>query len=259
MKKNLTGTLKSFGIKFHAVTYATLKQEISRCIATREPVTIGYMNLHGAYLYRNDIHFREFFDAENIVYADGFSITFLRKLLWGDVAADMRFTLTHELPDFLTFCRDNGYSVFYVGSEEAVVRAGIDYFARSIPGLKFGGCGGFFDQTAGSATSRSVLREIETFGPDILLVGMGMPRQEIWIHGNRNDIAAPIVYACGAAIEFYSGFVARPPAWLGSIGLVWLYRLIQEPRKLWFRYLVEPFFLLPVVFKELAERIRGSR
>ncbi len=245
----------SFGVKFDSITYAGLKQEISRSVAAREPVNVGYMNLHGAFLHLRDTRFRQFFEGARIVYADGFPIVFWRRLLWGDVSSDMRFSLTHELPDFFAFCRDRRLSVYYVGSEAAVARAGIDRFVRDIPGLRLGGCGGFFDMARGSAGSQAILKEIEGFAPDILFLGMGMPRQEIWAADNRDAIAAPVVYACGAAIEYYAGHAARPPVWLAAAGLGWLFRLVHEPRKLWFRYLVEPLFLLPAMGRELAARV----
>ncbi len=233
-------------------------EEILRCAVKRQAIHIGYMNLHGAFLYQRDPRFREFLDTAHIVYADGFPVMAWRRMLWGDVSAGMRFSLTHLLPAFLTFCRDHGLAVYYIGSEPAVVQAGIAHFVRVIPGLKLAGCDGFFDMTAGSSGTLSLLRQIAEFKPDIVLLGMGMPRQEIWALDNRGVIAAPVVYACGAAIEYYSGLIALPPAWLGPAGMTWLFRFLHDPRKLWFRYLVEPVLLIPQALTELASRLTGD-
>jgi N-acetylglucosaminyldiphosphoundecaprenol N-acetyl-beta-D-mannosaminyltransferase len=250
---------KSFGARFDPITYGDLEREILRCAASRETIHVGYMNLHGAFLYQRDSRFREFFDTARMVYADGFPIMAWRRILWGDVTPDMRFTLIHILPTFLAFCRNHGLSVYYVGSEPAVVRAGIEHFTREIPGLKLDGCSGYFDMTIHSSATLSVLRRIESFKPDIVLLGMGMPRQEIWAMENRSSIAAPVVYTCGAAIEYYSGLAALPPAWLGPLGLTWLFRLVHDPRKLWFRYLVEPVMLFPRALSELGSRMTKTK
>ena len=254
MKKKL----KSFGVGFDNITYSILKREIAQCVASGKRVHIGYMNLHGAFLFAQRARFREFVDTAHIVYADGFPMVLWRRMLWGDVSGGVRFTLTNELPDFLEFCLAQDISVYYIGSEANVVRAGVDCFKERIQGLRLDGRSGYFDLTPGSSGTQSVLREIEAFGPDVLLVGLGMPRQEEWVLSNRKDIRAPVVYTCGAAIEYFSGAVREPPAWLGPYGLTWLFRLSQEPGKLWYRYLVEPLFLIPIALKELWHKIRGN-
>jgi N-acetylglucosaminyldiphosphoundecaprenol N-acetyl-beta-D-mannosaminyltransferase len=89
------------------------------------------------------------------------------------------------------------------------------------------------------------------------LVGMGMPLQENWILQNRNELNCPVVYSTGAAIEYFSGAVERPPAWISDRGFEWLFRLKTEPRKLWRRYLIEPFFLLVPAFRDIRARLAG--
>jgi N-acetylglucosaminyldiphosphoundecaprenol N-acetyl-beta-D-mannosaminyltransferase len=84
---------------------------------------------------------------------------------------------------------------------------------------------------------------------------MGMPRQETWILENQDLLDAPVIYANGAAFEYFSGYVARPPAWISKFGLEWLFRLFSEPKRLWRRYLVEPLFLLPSLWLEMRERV----
>src|SRR5205823_1182075 len=100
------------------------------------------------------------------------------------------------------------------------------------PGLRISGCADGFDLHAG------LVDEINAAKPDIVLVGMGTPRQELWITAHRHAIQAPVVWAVGALFGFVTGQIPRGPHWMTSHGLEWLCRLAVEPRKLWRRYVV---------------------
>jgi N-acetylglucosaminyldiphosphoundecaprenol N-acetyl-beta-D-mannosaminyltransferase len=100
---------------------------------------------------------------------------------------------------------------------------------------------GYFDP--GGEENERVLRAIEAFAPDVLLVGMGMPRQEHWIMDNLDRLGSTVLLPCGASIDYVAGEIPTPPRWAGRWGLEWLYRLLAEPGRLWKRYLIEPWFL----------------
>jgi N-acetylglucosaminyldiphosphoundecaprenol N-acetyl-beta-D-mannosaminyltransferase len=104
---------------------------------------------------------------------------------------------------------------------------------------------GYFDP-AGEA-NESVLEEIRRFAPEVVMIGMGMPRQEQWIADNINSLGSAVVLPCGAAIDYVAGEIPTPPRWAGRWGLEWLYRLLAEPGRLWKRYLVEPWFVLLLI------------
>ena len=90
--------------------------------------------------------------------------------------------------------------------------------------------------------------------PDVLFVGLGAPKQERWIWRHKNELQVPVFIGVGAAFDFIAGTVKRAPLWMQRCGLEWLFRLCQEPRRLWRRYLVgNPIFLWLVV-KELVKK-----
>jgi N-acetylglucosaminyldiphosphoundecaprenol N-acetyl-beta-D-mannosaminyltransferase len=115
---------------------------------------------------------------------------------------------------------------------------------------------GFFDTTPGSMESVAVLEAIRAFRPHILLVCMGMPRQEYWIQDNWERIHANAVLPMGAALDYWAGVIPTPPRWMGRMGLEWLCRLLSEPRRLWRRYLVEPWALLVPLAAALLRLMR---
>lgn len=129
--------------------------------------------------------------------------------------------------------------------------------AAAHPGCQIGVHHGYFDPDPASAENQAVLAAILDFGPDILLVGMGMPRQEAWILANRHAVPRGVMFSVGAAFDYEAGAQTAAPRWMGRLGLEWLFRLASQPRRLAFRYLVEPWFLLPAALEDLrAKRLR---
>ena len=104
-----------------------------------------------------------------------------------------------------------------------------------------------------------MLDEIAQFHTDILMVGMGMPRQEHWIVDHLDRIPAHAILTAGACMDYVAGVVATPPRWMGRAGLEWLYRLGSEPGRLWRRYLLEPWHVLGFALRRRAAHIRGDR
>jgi N-acetylglucosaminyldiphosphoundecaprenol N-acetyl-beta-D-mannosaminyltransferase len=116
---------------------------------------------------------------------------------------------------------------------------------------------GYFDHSAGSAENEAVLEEINATAPDILLAGLGMPLQEIWLTQNRQRLDAGVALSGGAVFDYASRRVRRGPPILTEHGFEWLARFLREPRRLWRRYLLgNPMFLLRVMRQILVRPAR---
>jgi N-acetylglucosaminyldiphosphoundecaprenol N-acetyl-beta-D-mannosaminyltransferase len=140
---------------------------------------------------------------------------------------------------------DKGWRVFNLGSPKQVAEKCAAELRRLHPTLKLEVGSGFFDARRGSAENEAVIRRINAYRPDLLLVGMGMPRQEFWTQENFARLNAHVILSSnGAAFDYLAGVVPTPPRWAGRIGLEWFFRLIKEPRRLFARYLVEPWYIL---------------
>ena len=138
-----------------------------------------------------------------------------------------------------------------LGATRENTEAACDRFARMAPQHKFGLSATAFSPRAGEQRIVADLLEIR---PDILLVAMGVPRQEFWIDG-LNEEHATIAIGVGALFDFISGAVPRAPAWMRRLRLEWLFRLIMEPKRLWHRYVVgNPVFLLHLLRHRLSRR-----
>jgi N-acetylglucosaminyldiphosphoundecaprenol N-acetyl-beta-D-mannosaminyltransferase len=99
-----------------------------------------------------------------------------------------------------------------------------------------------------------VLAAIRSFRPHILMVGMGMPRQEHWILDNLDEIEVRVILTAGACMDYVAGAVPTPPRWMGRWGLEWLFRLGSDPTRLWRRYLIEPWFVFRLFIRDLLAR-----
>ena len=121
------------------------------------------------------------------------------------------------------------------------------------PGLRIEVAHGYFDARGGSAENRAILDRIGSYQPNILMVGMGMPRQEHWVVDNVQMIRANAILTAGATMDYVVGAIATPPRSAGRYGMEWYFRFADEPGRLWRRYLIEPLTLLGPLIAELLK------
>lgn len=115
------------------------------------------------------------------------------------------------------------------------------------------------NRRAGEHVRREVVESIKASRPDIVLVGLGAPKQELWIHEAAAELAPAVLLGVGASIDFVAGTAKRAPAWMSRVGLEWSYRLAQEPRRMWRRYLVRDPKFLRIVLADLVARVRQRK
>ena len=115
-----------------------------------------------------------------------------------------------------------------------------------------GGRDGFFEW--GGAQEAEILLDIAAFRPDVLMVGMGMPRQEAWIERCYDRLPDCVILPVGAAFDYEAGAITTPPSWTGRLGLEGVYRLLCEPRRTFARYVLEPWALVRPALQDVAMR-----
>jgi N-acetylglucosaminyldiphosphoundecaprenol N-acetyl-beta-D-mannosaminyltransferase len=120
-------------------------------------------------------------------------------------------------------------------SEDALVELTVALRTR-FPGLQIAGAYAPPFRELSAQEDEQVAARIERSGAQVVWVGIGQPRQELWIARMRGRLSAPLLIAVGAAFDFHAGLVPQAPAWMGRHGLEWSYRLAREPRRLWRRY-----------------------
>lgn len=244
------------GVRLDALTFADLQRIIEESVELDERCLIANHNLHSVYLFHHDAKMRAFYGCARYVYVDGMPLVWIGRLLGHPLRRKHRPTCIEYLRPLLTEAARRGWRVFYLGSRPEVAERGLYMFKKELPGLKMATAHGYFHAEPSGEENQEILKRIEAYQPNILMVGMGMPRQEHWILENLERIQANVIINVGACLDFLAGEKSTAPRWLGQIGLEWVYRLVSEPRRLWRRYLLEPWFITGLILREGAERIR---
>jgi N-acetylglucosaminyldiphosphoundecaprenol N-acetyl-beta-D-mannosaminyltransferase len=247
------------GLRVGAYDMASLTERVAQAVAGNEHIVVANHNLHSLYLCGRDAKLRAFHERAEVTHADGMSIIALARLLGTPLSRQHRVTYVDWIGPLMRTAATHGWRVFSVGGRPGVFeRAAVELCARH-PGLRIAGTHGYFDHSAGSTDSAVVLARIAAFDPQVLLVGMGMPTQEHWVHDHRSALRGNAILMAGAAMDYVAGVVPTPPRTAAAAGLEWAWRLAAEPTRLWRRYLVEPWHVLGMVLAERVGRRQGGR
>ena len=209
-------------------------------------------NLHSLFLVRRNPQMAALYARADIIEVDSTPLTLWAKLIYGRSRRFHRCTYMDFRTLFWDLAQAQGWRVCYVGGRPGVVEAAAQSLRGRWPRAVIGGRDGFF--AWGGAEEEAALAEITAFRPDVLLVGMGMPRQEAWIERNYDRLPPCPILPVGAAFDYEAGVVATPPSWTGRLGLEGVYRLLGEPRRMGMRYLVEPWTLVWPALGDLVQR-----
>lgn len=224
------------GVRVDAVQLADAVAQLRRWIDDRESTTrfVAVTGMHGIAESRESSEFRRVLNAADLVVPDGMPLVWVGR------------TKGHRLPHRVCgselmddFCRVSGsaYRHFFYGGAPGVA----DELARTLHQKHGIVVAGTYtppfrpltkDEEKDSAT------RLEQSAPDVIWVGLSTPKQEHWMYQQRTKLRVPIMLGVGAAFDMNSGRSRRAPQWMRESGLEWLFRLLQDPRRLWRRYLI---------------------
>lgn len=242
---------RMLGFKTTPMTGSEIVEIVSQCASRGRRTVIASLNVHGMYIGLVDRTFRALHeDHRTLVHIDGIPLIWIGRLLGIPIRGEHRTAVLDWILPLMQNAAARGLRVYYLGSTAAVVQAGITRLKEIVPALEIAGHDGYFDANPESSENRKIVDEINSYATDILVVGMGMGRQEKWIWENLDDLRATCVLTTGAYLEFISGTVPTPPRWLGRAGLEWLFRLATSPRRFAWRYLVEPWLVAWLLIKQ---------
>ncbi|MDG4594371.1 MAG: WecB/TagA/CpsF family glycosyltransferase [Candidatus Contendobacter sp.] len=176
------------------------------------------------------------------VTADGMPVVWLARILGTPLSG--RVTGADLVPALASAMARTGHRLFLLGGRGDIGQQAADQLRRQNPGLQIAGVYSPFVHTEGEAALNAetddveIVERINRAAPDVLLVGFGNPKQELWFHRNRHQLKAGVSIGIGGTFEFIVGRVARAPEWMQRSGLEWIYRITQDPGRLWKRYAV---------------------
>ena len=244
--RDLTNIL---GIRVDRLDTKGVLKHIDDFIAGGRKCQVSYVNAHCFNYTFSDKEYRNILLASDLVYADGMAVVWSSYLYRNEKPLSERVNLGDFLYSLCNLCVEKEYSLFLLGGREGIAGKAAERLIREYPKLKIAGKHhGFF----GINNEQEVIEQINNSGANILLVGMGVPKQEKWIARNKNILQPSVLWGVGALFDYYSGYIKRAPLWMRKAGLEWLFRLFVEPGRLWKRYVIGNLLfsfriLLPVI------------
>jgi exopolysaccharide biosynthesis WecB/TagA/CpsF family protein len=242
-------TIELLGVPFARLTPEQAVDAAEELFRRQQPAWIAVENVHAVNLALSDRSHLGVLRSADLVLNDGKGVMLGARLLGRSFPADLNGNFFTPL--LLDRAAGRGWRTFLLGAAPGVVERAADRLRARHPGLVIAGTRDGF--IAPDEHDR-VCAGIRASRAELLLIGIGMPRQERWAHEHLRDTGVRLASTVGAFFDFQTGTVPRAPAWLNSVGLEWVHRLALEPRRLWRRYLLgNPIFVLRV----LAQRLGG--
>jgi N-acetylglucosaminyldiphosphoundecaprenol N-acetyl-beta-D-mannosaminyltransferase len=234
-----------FGIPIDLGEPSELLRTITGWVGNGRRHRVMYVNAHVLNQSQESPELRAALEEADLVYCDGYGVRVAAKAL--ELPVPHRMTGADWVWSLAALCEQSEQSVYLLGSEPAVAAEAARRLRRWYPNLRIAGHHhGFFE--LGSPHAERVLEDINERAPDILLVGMGTPKQELWVQQNAHLVDVDVLWTVGALFDYVSGRVPRAPGWLADNGLEWIFRLGVEPQRMWRRYLLgNPVFLTRVM------------
>lgn len=212
---------------------------------------ISFLNANNANLMMGDPDYKDVLSRQ-IVFPDGIGVDIASRAVYGE-SFPANLNGTDFVPALLTFMEQKK-RIGLIGAAPGVAERAAEGFAKHAPWHEFVAVSdGYFDERRDSA---EILKRISDLKLDVLLVAMGSPKQEKWVDEYIRPQHARLVLSVGALFDFAAGAVPRAPSWIRKARLEWSYRLLQEPTRLWRRYILgNPLFLTRVLVSALKHRL----
>jgi N-acetylglucosaminyldiphosphoundecaprenol N-acetyl-beta-D-mannosaminyltransferase len=245
-------TVTLLGCRIDALTLDETVDRVDRLVACGGPSQAMLVNADILLQVRDDSRLRAIASECNLVSADGQSVVWAARLL--GKALPERVAGPDLFDALLALAATKSYTVYLLGAKPGIADTAKRVAMAAHPGLRVVGVHhGYF-----AMDDESVVDSVRQVRPQMLFVGMSSPRKEYWVSENLGRLDVPFVLGVGGTFDVVAGVVSRAPEILQTLGLEWAFRLCQEPRRMWKRYLVGNSRFAALVAKELVGRWRGD-
>lgn len=184
----------------------------------------------------------------DLILTDGKPLLWISK--WYGNAIKEKISGSDLFPKLCEMSAKKGYTMFFLGAAEGVAAKAAENLMNRYPGLEVVGT---YSPSFGFEKNELEMAKIEKMikdaHPHILIVGLGCPKQELFIYHNRNKLGVPISFGLGASLDFEAGKIKRAPRWMANHGLEWLYRITQDPKRMAKRYFIDDRKIIGIAMK----------
>jgi N-acetylglucosaminyldiphosphoundecaprenol N-acetyl-beta-D-mannosaminyltransferase len=233
-----------------AVTLEEAIERIAELVSVKRGGAVFTPNVDHIVKAEHDEIFRAAYDKASLSLVDGTPVLWASRAL--KTPLPEKVSGSDLVLPLMRRAAKEGWRVYLLGGAEGIADQAADVFRKM--GVNIVGTDAPFITGDGQDDKeRDTLGRILNHQPQLVLVALGAPKQELWIARVREKITPAVALGIGASLDFVTGKVTRAPSWVSSAGLEWVYRLAQEPRRLWRRYLVDDVAFAPIVLKTLTQ------
>jgi len=233
-----------FGLRIDKANYNELLAFVEDSIIADSHSCIAYANANLLNLVYKDNKLRECINTFSVIHPDGVGVYLASKRLYGNNGIKARFTGSDFYPLLAAKAIEKKRSVFFFGHSAET----LEKIRTNIPGLNIAGMNEGYD-----FDEREIIEKINRSKPQLLIIGLPSPQQELWLYKNRDKISFGCAILTGEGIKVFAGTKIRGPKIIRALGFEWFVRLIFNPAVYWKRYLIGiPLFLYRIVNKKLA-------
>jgi N-acetylglucosaminyldiphosphoundecaprenol N-acetyl-beta-D-mannosaminyltransferase len=223
-------------------------------IMSGRPHYIAVVNVAKVIKMRSDNGLKESVLSADLIGADGVPLVWASRLL-GDPLPG-RVNGTDLMYRLLEESHKKRYRIFFFGAREEVLQRVLEVVRTEYPGVIVAGFQhGYFS----SAEESAIAKKIHASSADVLFIAFDTPKKELWVKQYLTAMGVPVVHGVGGSFDVLAGLIPRAPSWMQRNGLEWLFRLLQEPRRMWRRYLVTNTLFIFLLLKEWLLYRMGRR
>ena len=243
------------GIQISSISMSNLLDDFAGLIRSSSKASVCITPVNSILAARKNDQVLAIYNNASYTLCDGVPVLWASRFLGTPIK--QRITGLDLLPALLEFCATNNFSLFFLGASPGVgnaLKAKAELLNPSI-NIKGVYCPPFAAKFEKEENDK-MMAAINTVKPDIVLVSLTAPKQDIWISENLKHLDTKIAIGIGGAFEVTAGLINRAPLWMQKAGLEWFYRFTQEPKRMFKRYFIEAPVFIPLV---ILQKLRGGR
>jgi len=249
----MAGRIEIFDIPIDNLTVEETLQKIEEFIRSGRVHQHVVVNVDKIVKAQRDAKLREVIRSCDLINVDGQPVVWMSR--WLGQPLKERVNGTDLMMALIERSAQKGYRPFFLGAREEIVTKLAQTLQAQYPQLRVAG---WHDGYWSVEEEPAVVEQIRRSRADILFVAISSPKKEIFLGRWKGELGVPFMMGVGGSFDVAAGHVKRAPRWMQKTGLEWLYRLIQEPARMWRRYLVNDMAIVPLFWKEWW-RLRGAR
>ncbi len=248
--------IKFMNTQIDNITMEEAIDRIGELVVQRKPTFVVTPNVDHIVQIERDPEFKKVYEKADLILTDGQPLVWFSRLYRTKIKE--KISGSDLFPRLCEMAAQRNFTMFFLGAAEGVAAKAAKNLTRKYPGLQVVGT---YSPPRGFEQNPVELKKaidiVHAKQPDILIVGLGAPKQEKFMYYNKEKLGVPVSLGLGASLDFEAGNVKRAPKWMRNIGMEWLYRLAKEPKRMFKRYIIDDMLIFKLLIKYWPHSDRG--